>query len=302
VRKISRSILTVIVICILISCIPGISNDTPATVTLSGALPAAILQTGEHPLWFVLTEKGPLHINSLDDLFFDESFSHAFIPWTYALHIRFLQETDDGIIMAVNRDGFLKLTQNTARIQGRPVTNLILYHFPGGQYFKPYTIGGFVLYENNPTALLYLDNRFMDVTSPFPQSRKWTFNMNSNITFPVRIPALQPFFDEEGWEVDTLRAGSDGLFYYRAVRRSGTRPEIKMYRTADLTQAGMEISADVFFNSIPRQNVILHPSLPPLPEGFAYTMTAFVGDSLFAAWEEQADFNIAAAGFMLIKR
>jgi len=302
VRKISRSILTLFILCFLISCIPGISNEAPATVTLTGALPTAILQTGEHPLWFVLTDNGPVHINSLDDLFFDESYSNTLIPWTYALHIRFLQETNDSIVMAVNRDGFLKISPNTARIQGRPASNLILYHFPGGQYFKPYTIGGFVLYDNNPTVLLYLDNRFMDVTSPFPQSRKWTFNMNSNITFPVRIPALQPFFDDEGWEVDTLRIGSDGLFYYRTVRRNGTRPEIKMYRTADLTQAGSEIPADVFFNSAPRQNVVLHPSLPLLPEGFFYTMTAFVGDSLFAAWEEQVDFNIGAAGFMLIKR
>jgi hypothetical protein len=41
--------------------------------------------------------------------------------------------------------------------------------------------------------------------------------------------------------------------------------------------------------------------LPVLPEGFVYTGLAWAGDTLFAAWEEQEDYNIGAAGFMAIK-
>ncbi|GHV95170.1 hypothetical protein AGMMS50293_14900 [Spirochaetia bacterium] len=42
-------------------------------------------------------------------------------------------------------------------------------------------------------------------------------------------------------------------------------------------------------------------SLPPLPEGFVYTWAGIAGDSLFAAWEEQEEYNIGAAGFMVIR-
>jgi hypothetical protein len=41
-------------------------------------------------------------------------------------------------------------------------------------------------------------------------------------------------------------------------------------------------------------------ALPPLPERFAYTSIGLAGNILFAAWEEQEDFNIGAAGFMII--
>ncbi|MDR1586681.1 MAG: hypothetical protein LBS57_04415 [Treponema sp.] len=42
-------------------------------------------------------------------------------------------------------------------------------------------------------------------------------------------------------------------------------------------------------------------TLPPLPEKFVYTHIGLAGDTLFAAWEEQEDFSIGAAGFMVIK-
>ncbi|MDR0602259.1 MAG: hypothetical protein LBG42_07740 [Treponema sp.] len=42
-------------------------------------------------------------------------------------------------------------------------------------------------------------------------------------------------------------------------------------------------------------------SLPPLPEGFVYTGAGMDGDTLFASWEEQQDYNIGAAGFMAVR-
>lgn len=41
-------------------------------------------------------------------------------------------------------------------------------------------------------------------------------------------------------------------------------------------------------------------SLPPLPEGFAYTGAAVLGNVLIAAWEEQQEAGIGAAGFMAL--
>ena len=74
-----------------------------------------------------------------------------------------------------------------------------------------------------------------------------------------------------------------------------------MFRTADLNLAGEEITLDVFYNSAPRETEITQ-SLPPLPPGFVYTGIGRTGDSLFASWEEQDNFYIGAAGFMVIKR
>ncbi|MDR1618017.1 MAG: hypothetical protein LBS06_03080 [Treponema sp.] len=41
--------------------------------------------------------------------------------------------------------------------------------------------------------------------------------------------------------------------------------------------------------------------LPPLPERYAYTGAALLGDTLFAVWEEQEGHSIGAAGFMVIR-
>ena len=41
-------------------------------------------------------------------------------------------------------------------------------------------------------------------------------------------------------------------------------------------------------------------SLPPLPEGFAYTGIALTKDTVFTSWEEQDGYSIGAAGFMAL--
>jgi hypothetical protein len=50
-----------------------------------------------------------------------------------------------------------------------------------------------------------------------------------------------------------------------------------------------------------RESGIQPFSLPPLPDGFVYTGIGMAGDTIFAAWEEQQEWNIGASGFMVIK-
>ncbi|MDR1353827.1 MAG: hypothetical protein LBK05_11155 [Treponema sp.] len=45
----------------------------------------------------------------------------------------------------------------------------------------------------------------------------------------------------------------------------------------------------------------IRAALPALPEGFVYTRLGVAGTALLAAWEEQLEWNIGAAGFMVIK-
>jgi len=295
-RRKSHSSLFPLFLFIILSCSsteePSVS--APALINWSGAYPAAILKTGSNPLWFQLTEDGPVHISAIEDA----AFTYALTPWPYALHISFIEETSDGIVMTVNRDGFLKLAANNQATPG-----LGLYRFSGGDFWKQYTVGGFVFYQGYHAAVLYLDNRFLETDAKVPKPRTWSFNMNSNNVFPLEIPALQVFPEADNWDIDTLRLGSDGTFYFRAAKRKSANPEIKMFRTNNLSEGkAEEISTEVFFNSAPRKVEISHPSLPPLPEGFVYTGLGYTGENLFASWEEQEDFSIGAAGFVVIKR
>jgi len=255
------------------------------------ARPMAILQPGEQPLWFQLTEDGPVLIESIEDAIN----AAALVPWPFALHVRFFYERGNELVMAVNRDGFIKLAPD-----GEDAKRLVMYRF-SHDFWRQYTVGGFVFYDDKPAALLYLDDRFLDSSAPPPGMRTWTFNMESNTPFQLEIPALEFFPVEENWSADTLRLGYDDLWYYRVIKRTGSQTEIRMLRTADLTQAGEEVSLEDFYKSAPRRTEELYSSLPLLPEGFCYTGTGRAGDSLFASWEEQVDFSIGAAGFMVIK-
>jgi hypothetical protein len=287
--------------CLLLSCAPS-GRDPAGKSAVHGlsspagektvAAPLAILQTGEYPLWFQLTEKGPVLLESIEDA----RYSAALVPWPLALHIRFFLARGDELLMAINRDGFMKLAPYS-----NTVTGLGLYRFSGNEFWRQYTVGGFVFFADNPVALLYLDTRFLDSGSPLPNPRTWTFSMESNTPFPLAIPALELFPADEGWDADSLRSGPDGLWYYR-VRKDEPAPEVRTLRTADLAAPGEDVSLDDFQNSVLREPELPQSlSLPPLPEGFVYTWVGMAGDSLFASWEEQEDYNTGAAGFMVIK-
>jgi len=140
-----------LVIFLLSSCTSSCTRSKPPVVEVEeesntimwyGAYPMAILQPGKHPLWFQLTDDGPVHIEAIEDAVF----SADLIPWTLASHIRFLHETDNGVVMVVNKDGFLKL----APVSGN-ANDIAIYRFSGGEYWKQYTVGGFIYYEGNPT-------------------------------------------------------------------------------------------------------------------------------------------------------
>jgi len=295
--KISRNIFIGIFLgLIMVSCTRSSGEKSvpiPASSVRLGAQPLAILQTGEQPLWFQLTEEGPLLLETIEDAI-DTT---ALIPWPLALHIRSVYKNAGEIVMAVNRDGFMKLAPNEGAVPG-----LAMYRFSGGEFWRQYTIGGFALFDEKPLVVLYLDDRFLDTASPLPLPRAWSFNMDSDWPFPIDIPAFQRFPTGDGWDIDVLRSGEDSLIYYRAARRRGSQPEIRMLRTNDLSAAGEDISLDVFYSSAPKETELSNPLLPPLPEGFFYTGIGEAGDSLFASWEEQKDFNIGAAGFVVIKK
>jgi hypothetical protein len=231
--------------CLVFSCNrpAGVEAKDPNIVEIQpGTPPLAILQAGEYPLWFQFTGDGPVLIESIEDA----CFSTALIPWPLAPHIRFILARSDELLMAVNRDGFLRLAprkqgENNAERTG-------LYRFSGGEFWQQYTVGAFILFDTQPAALLYLDDRFLDTEAPVPLPRLWTFDPLLIGPQALSIPSLEAFVQEEGWDVDALRRGSNGRWYFRAVKKT-SQPEIRMLRSDDLTEAGEQVSLGEFQNS-----------------------------------------------------
>lgn len=61
---------------------------------------------------------------------------------------------------------------------------------------------------------------------------------------------------------------------------------------------GLACSGSLAYGKVP---AVRSFSLPALPEDFVYTGIALLGNVLFAAWEEQQEAGIGAAGFMVLR-
>ena len=232
------------------------------------ALPLAVLQAGEFPLWFQFTAEGPVLIETVEDAIF----SAALIPWPLAPHIRFILAQKEELLMAVNRDGFICFSPWREKQGGDIAAGTGLYRIPGGDLWQQYTAGAFILLNEKPAALLYRDDRFLDSDAPPPSPRLWTFDLHSSGPKPLPMPSLDVFSPEDGWDVDTLRRGGDGHWYFRTVRKNVTRPEILMFRSSKLTEAGEQVSLGAFRNAALPEPLAAAPS--PLRELLA---AAFAG-------------------------
>lgn len=257
--------------CLMFSCtrptdrkIEIANEDVNAVEIQPGVAPLAILQAGEYPLWFQFTGSGPVLIESIEDA----CLSAALIPWPLAPHIRFILAQGDELFMAVNGDGFMRLApwkqgENNTERTG-------LYRFSGGGFWQQYTVGAFVLFDEKPAALLYRDDRFFDSSAPVPSPRFWTFDLFS-VGPNAPIPSLETFVSEEGWDIDALRRGSDGYWYFRAVKKISAQPEIRMLRSGDLVEAAEQVSLGVFQNSALPESLSVAPE--PLREMLAAVLS-----------------------------
>jgi hypothetical protein len=306
-----------------------------------------------------------------------EASEEPFVPWPQARNTAGLAVDAEGrLIMAVNRDGLL--------VWETRKDGLGLYRVSGGEAWDPYTAASLFMYRGTPAVLLYRDDFFTPdgaETPDPPAVRVWGLGADLLKMKETEIPAFAVLPQAEGWNLDALSLGRDGLWYYRGIRRKAPSPEIRYFRTWDLSVPGEHSSAGVFRNALspyterdmpppiqavleeagrmrgdgkilvatvvspefparryfalqadaagerevleiagfyrpPDTAAVVFPdgqgifagpsaapkvfSLPILPEGFAYTRIGFAGPVLIASWEEQQDWRIGAAGFMVI--
>jgi hypothetical protein len=198
----------------------------------------AIVRSGETPLWFELGVDGPVLIPGPA-----EALEEPFAPWPQARHVAGLAVDGRGrLIMAVNRDGFLAWETQEG--------GLGLYRIPQREAWDPYTAASLFIYRETPAVLLYRNEFFPKNGVEWPDNpavRVWGLGADFLAMKEIDIPAFAVLPQAEGWDVDTLSLGNDGLWYYRGLRRDS---EIRYLRTRDLSVPGEVSSVEGFRNAM----------------------------------------------------
>jgi hypothetical protein len=125
-----------------------------------------------------------------------------------------------------------------------------MYRAADSSYWGDYTTVALFEFRGTPTVLLYRDDFFMDSGAELPPVRVWGFEKESPRPVELLIPAFAALSTGDGWDIESLRQGRDGFWYYRGVKKEGSQREIRYLRTADLSTAGKSCSAGVFRNAV----------------------------------------------------
>jgi hypothetical protein len=209
-------------------------------------VPLALLEAGENPLWFELTEGGPRQIG-----FPDEAELAPFAPWPLARHIRAIYPQGHLLILGVNRDGLLIFAPPEAG--GLAPDRGIAVHRFASAYWERYSLAALFPEGEYVEALLYRDDFFAGPELPLPSPRIFALRPGGPKgpeLSPGGFSAFDGFPPEEGWDIEALRFGYDESWYYRAVRKNADTPEIAYYRTDRLDIRGEAVSPGVFQNSV----------------------------------------------------
>jgi hypothetical protein len=203
-----------------------------------GLNPQAILEPGGVPLWFELGTGGPLHIDAPG-----AAALLPFEPWPLARHAAGFLIREDALFLAINRDGFLIFTPRYAQAGAEGRDGLFLYRAADPLLGEQYTVGSLFLYQDFPAVLLYRNDFFSEPAAEAPSPRVRGMVPGTPSPVGLEVPAFDPFPPEAGWDIDTLRSGPDGFWYYRSVLKPSTSAPLMRYlRTADLSQPGEETS------------------------------------------------------------
>jgi hypothetical protein len=214
----------------------------------------ALLQTGANPLWFEIGPEG-------ETMLIESPAAAAlspYDPWPHARHITGMILWENFLVMAVNRGGFLvfgpdystEFSPSGMSLGGDE--NLVLYYV-GEELWEPYTVGALFLFDDKPAVLLYR-NDFFSGSLPQPlEYQAFLLEKSSAAPVSVSVPAWNNL--PSGWEVELLRRGPDGFWYYRAKERDSLASNrnaqggIVYFKTQDLGREGERVSVQEWRNS-----------------------------------------------------
>jgi hypothetical protein len=116
--------------------------------------------------------------------------------------------------------------------------------------------------------LLYRDDYFAENFFPPPQNRFWSLTPEG--AFSQDPKAFSALPASEGWDLEILRQGPDGFWYFRGLRKGGGRQEGHYGRASDLALSG-EVSSPGAL-----QNAALPRPFKEAPELLALALEAAV--------------------------
>jgi hypothetical protein len=223
---------------------PAVEAEQPSAE--QDVLPLAILKSGTNPLWFELEREnrerkaaqGPFQIAA------PSAASLApFTPWTQAIFAAGMVMHSDRLVIGINRAGFLMVAPQKDG-------SLALYR-SSEAYWENYTICSMFIFEEQPAVLLYRDAFFVDPAEKPPSPKVFAHISGKPKPVGVTLRAFEAFPAEAGWDIDALRQGPDGYWYYRGVLRASAegQPKAVYCRSPGLSLAGETVSLSAFRNS-----------------------------------------------------
>jgi hypothetical protein len=237
----------------------------------------AIVKPGDDPIWFELGAEGPVHIPSPEAA---GSVPHQ--PWTAARFITGMNLGSGRLVMAVNRYGFLVWAFQNGEAALYQLSEPAWDGLTVAALFRYAPGDGDAGNDSGPwdAALLYRDDVFSGAGGGPPGDRVRALPPGGFEVETLDIPAFSPLSGSEGWDLESLRQGRDGTWYFRGVRR-GTNPASVYYRASKLTFPGDSVAFGVFRNAVSPYNYIEAP--PVLREALEEAAALEGGKTLIAA-------------------
>jgi hypothetical protein len=267
--------------CLCAACSRPQAGPQAETETPEPAYPApdklfAIVKPGDAPIWFELGAEGPVHIPSPE-----AAGRVPYQPWTAARFIAGMNLGSGRMVMAVNRYGFLVWAAQNGEAalyrlpepawDGLTVTALFRYAPGGGDAGND--SGAW------DAALLYRDDVFSGAGGGPPGDRVRALPLGGFKAETLDIPAFSLLPGSEGWDIESLRQGQDGAWYFRGVR-GGENPASVYYRALKLAFPGDSVASGVFRSAVSPYN---YKEAPPVLRGALEEAAALEGGKTLIA-------------------
>jgi hypothetical protein len=229
----------------------------------------AIVKPAGDPIWFELGPDGPIPLASAA-----EASLAPYRPWTAARFVTGMILEPDRLIMAVNGDGFLVWVPLGGSQNGAAA----LYRLPEPAWdgltvaalFRCPPEGG----GGRAAALLYRDRVFSAAGGEAPEQRVRALPPGGFEAETLYLPAFDPLPAAENWNLESLRQGRDGAWYFRGAR-DGVNPASVYYRAEEFSSPGHSVNAGLFRNAV---SPYTYKEAPPVLRGVLEDAAALAGD------------------------